>query len=172
MLSTHFSNSTRATYTSEQMAEFNKTNNNHLEKLKYLCKNGKPKQTKYAIYVLFNNFEKTEYETILYEIYNDSYKEANLKNEKTFITSMIARGHISYLIPNLVGKNMKEFIIKTIAKDLLLTPSTSPLNIFSNETSTSSIKRKNNLKLAGKWCENKEELPFNTRARVMFHFKI
>ena len=94
----------------------------------------------------------------------------NLKNAKTFITSLIGIGHISHLIPHLVAKDIKDFIIKTVAKDLLLTPATVPLNISASELSTTSVgaKRKNNLKLAGKWCENKDELPFNTRARVCF----
>ena len=67
---------------------------------------------------------------------------------------------------------MKDFIVKSIAKDLLLTPNETPLNISASELSSSnpSQKRKNNLKLAGKWCENEDELPFNTRARVKFTF--
>ena len=168
MLSSQYSN--RTSYTNEQQAEFNAINKQHLDKLKYLCKHGKPKQSKYAIYVLNNNFDKTECEVILCEIFNELFMEVNLKNAKTFITALIGIGHISHLIPHLVAKDIKDFIIKTVAKDLLLTPATVPLNISASELSTTSVgaKRKNSLKLAGKWCENKDELPFNTRARVCF----
>lgn len=170
MLSSHFTQTARAAYSKEEKSAFNNINQAYLEKLKYLALNGKPKQVKYAIYVIYNNFEKTEYETVLHDLYESMYQKANEKNPKTFITSLIGLGHIAYLIPHLVAKDMKDFVVKTIAKDLLLTPSTTPLNISANELSTShsanAERRKKNLKLAGKWCENEDELPFNTRARV------
>jgi len=132
-------------------------------------KNGKPKQVKYALYVIANVFEKTESEEILYDLYKYLLEEAEKKSPKTFITSLIGLGHLAFLIPSLVAKEMKEFVVKSIAKDLLLTPANQSLNISASEsilTSSTHQKRKNNLKLAGKWCENEEELPFNTQARV------
>ena len=90
------------------------------------------------------------------------------------IIKKLGLGHIASIIPSLVGKDMKDFVVKVIAKELLLQPTTTPLNIsaseFHSNSNASSQKRKNNLKLAGKWCENQEELPFNTRARVYNNF--
>jgi sister-chromatid-cohesion protein PDS5 len=82
----------------------------------------------------------------------------------------IGLGHIAYLIPHLVAKEMKDFVVTAIAKDLLLKPATAPLNISSSEmpaaNSSNAERRKKDLKLAGKWCEDEDELPFNTRARI------
>ena len=146
ILSSYFTQSIRATYTEEQLEQFNKTNSLYTEKLKYLCKNGKPKQAKFAVYVIFNNFEKSECQTILYELFKDLYKEAELKKAKTFIPCLISLGHICLLVPQLVGKEIKEFISKTIAKELLLPPSGTPLNIADQSSFSGSLKKKINLK--------------------------
>lgn len=169
MLSHHFSPTVRATFTKEEQASFKKTNVKYQEKLKYLVKSGKAKQVKYALYLIANNLEKEDSEEILYDLYHDLLREAEAKNSKKFITSLVGLGHLTLLIPHLVAKEMKEFIVNTIVKGLLFTPVTQPLNISANELSTTHVtaqKRKNNLKLAGKWCENEDELPFNTQARV------
>lgn len=165
-LSHHFTKVIRSNYSAEEIISFESTNKAYLEKLKYLVRNGKPKQVKYAIYVIYNNFDKDQYETILYDLYNDLYKEAISKNVTRFIPSIIGLGHITTLIPSLVAKDMKDFVVQIIAKDLLLNSPSTPFNISLNESATTTQKRKNNLKLAGKWCDNEDELPFYTRARV------
>ena len=102
MLSTHFSSTIREkTFSKEDLISFKNTNEEYLEKLKYLCKNGKPKQVKYAINVIYNNFEKTEHENILHELYKELFSEANLKSSKTFITSLI--GKFYYVIFNFLS---------------------------------------------------------------------
>ena len=189
-MSSYFAQSIRNTYTEEQSEQFNKTNSLYTEKLKYLCKNGKPKQAKFAVYVIHNNFEKSESETILYELFKELFKEAELKKAKTFIPCLISLGHICLLVPHLVGKEIKEFVSKTIAKELLLPPLGTSLNIADRSSFSGSLTKKvnlknfnyfanifrvicfiifqSNLKLAGKWCENEDELPFDTRVKVRF----
>jgi hypothetical protein len=143
ILSSYFNQSVRATYTEEQLNDFNKTNESYLDKLKYLCKNGKPKQAKNAIYVIFNNFEKTKYEEILYDLFKDLFKEAESKQAKTFVTCLISLGHICLLVPHLVGKEIKEFISKNIAKELILQPLSASLNMSDQSSSfLGSIKKK------------------------------
>ena len=137
ILNSYFTQQIRATYTEEQLDLFNKTNNSYLDKLKYFCKNGKPKQAKQAVYVIYNNFDKSQHETILHDLFKDLFKEVELKQSKTFITCLISIGHICLLIPHLVGKEIKEFISKSIAKDLLL--SASGLNIQANQSGSSSF---------------------------------
>lgn len=167
LLSTYFTPAVRSSFTADQLESFNKTNDAHLDKLKQFCKSGKPKQAKHAVHLIFNNFEKPKNEQILYELYKDLQNEATLKQSKTFITTLVSLGHICYLIPHKVGKEIKEFMSKSIVKDILLQPLTAQLNISGSEmVSTAAAKRKNNLKLAGKWCENEDELPFDTRARI------
>ena len=167
LLSTYFTPTVRSLFTADQLESFNKTNDSHLDKLKQFCKSGKPKQAKHAVHLIFNNFEKPSNEQILYELYKDLEHEAALKQSKTFITSLVSLGHICHLIPRKVGKEIKEFMSKSIVKDILLQPLSAQLNVSGSEVvSTAAAKRKNNLKLAGKWCENEEELPFDTRARI------
>jgi hypothetical protein len=92
---------------------------------------------------------------------------------------LISLGHICELIPKRVGKEIKEFISKNVVKEILSIPSTNQLNLSSSQTSINSDtsqntsllsngsnRRKNNLKLAGKWCENEDDLPFSTRCRI------
>ena len=143
ILSSYFNQSVRAAYTEEQLNDINKTNESYLDKLKYLCKNGKPKQAKNAIYVIFNNFEKTKYEEILYDLFKDLFKEAESKQAKTFIACLISLGHICLLVPHLVGKEIKEFISKNIAKELILQPLSASLNMSDQSSSfLGSIKKK------------------------------
>jgi hypothetical protein len=169
ILSNHYSGLQRDSTNSDQ---FSKINEQHLEKLKHFTMNGRAKQAKHAIHLIFNNFEKQKMEKILSELYKDLINEANKKQPKNFITCLISLGHIVQLIPHLVGKDIKEFITKSIVKDILLVPATTQLSIISHSANDSSIsnslsaKRKNNLRLAGKWCENEDELPFQTRVRI------
>ena len=142
ILSSYFGLSVRTSYSEEQLEQFNKTNSLYTDKLKYMCKNGKPKQAKFAVYVIFNNFEKSQYETILYDLYKELVKEVELKQAKTFITCMISLGHICLLVPQLVGKEIREFISKTIAKELLLPPLATPLNMADQSSFSGSIKKK------------------------------
>lgn len=168
-LAQHYSPVIRSITISKELAsEFEKVNQTYLDKLKHFVLNGKPKQAKYAIMVIFNNFAREKNEQILYELYGELIKEAGLKQTKNFVTCLVSLGHIAYLIPRLVGKEMKEFIGKSIVKEILFLPSNQPLNISASSVHSESLssKRKNNLKLAGKWCENEEELPFNTRVRI------
>jgi sister-chromatid-cohesion protein PDS5 len=150
-----------------------------LEKLKQFCLSGKPKQAKHAIHLIFNNFEKPKNEEILYELFKELQAEALLKKAATFVTCLISLGHICLLMPQRVGKEIKEFMSKSIVKEVLMVPCITPGAVNSSTTdisqsdelsssaaSLSSAKRKNSLKLAGKWCENEDELPFSTRARI------
>jgi len=139
MLSHHFTSSSRLAYTADEQAAFRATSTAQAAKLKYLALKGKPKQVKYALYVTASVFDKADSDQMLQELYKDLMQEAETKNPRTFVTCLIGLGHLAVLIPGLVAKEMKEFVVKTIA---------------------------NSLKLAGKWCENEEELPFNTLARV------
>ena len=170
MLSHHFTSSSRLAYTADEQAAFRATSTAQAAKLKYLALKGKPKQVKYALYVTASVFDKADSDQMLQELYKDLMQEAETKNPRTFVTCLIGLGHLAVLIPGLIAKEMKEFVVKTIAKELLLAPAYQPLNVSAGELSTvggnSHQKRKNSLKLAGKWCENEEELPFNTLARV------
>jgi hypothetical protein len=120
--------------------------------------------------LIYSNFEKPNNEQILYDLFKDLQAEILAKNHSTYITSLISLGHICFLIPHKVGNEVKEFMSKSIVKEILI----SPFNLSAVDVNNSgsggdvsvSMKRKNNLKLAGKWCENEEELPFNTRARI------
>jgi sister chromatid cohesion protein PDS5 len=141
-------------------------------------KKGKPKQAKYAVQLIYNNFEKSKNEQILYELFKELQAEILLKKQSTFITSLISLGHICFLMPHKVGNEIKEFMSKSIVKEILIAPfntasssstttTTSDMNSSGGGGDVSgSARRKNNLKLAGKWCENEDELPFNTRARI------
>lgn len=97
------------------------------------------------------------------------------KNEKNFVTCLVSLGHICLLVPKLVGKEIKEFLLRAIVKDILMQPMNQPLSVSpqsSDSSSSIASKKRNNLKLAGKWCENEDELPFATRARVSQHYFI
>ena len=171
ILSNHYSGLQRDS-ASNNIDQFNKINEQHLDKLKYFAMNGRAKQAKYAIHLIYNNFDKSKMENILTDLYKELINEAGKKQTKNFITCLISLGHIVQLVPHLFGKEIKEFITKSIVKDILLVPATTQLSAFSHSANDSSIsnslsaKRKNNLRLAGKWCENEDELPFNTRVRI------
>ncbi len=64
-------------------------------------------------------------------------EEAEAKNGKTFITCLVSLGHICYLIPKKVGKEIKDFISKSIVKDILMHPINSILEISFNESCNS-----------------------------------
>lgn len=51
------------------LKELKKVNETYLNKLKTLCKSGKPKQAKYAVQLIFNCFEKPKNELILVDLY-------------------------------------------------------------------------------------------------------
>ena len=139
---------------------------NHYSLIK---KKGKPKQAKYAVHLIYNNFDKPRNEEILYALFKDLQEEALQKESKTFITSLVSLGHICFLMPHKVGKEIKEFMSKSIVKEVLMVPYVAPNSASINSSNggdVSATKRKNSLKLAGKWCENEDELPFSTRARI------
>jgi hypothetical protein len=92
-------------------------------------------------------------------------KEISIKNEKTFLTLLVSLGHLAFYIPKLIGLDMKSFITETIFKDILF-----PQKDKSNASDDSILKK--NSKLAGKWCENEEDLPFETRIHVSVEEKI
>lgn len=100
--------------------------------------------------------------------------ELEAKNEKNFVTCLVSLGHICLLVPKLVGKEIKEFLLRAIVKDILMQPMNQPLSVSpqSSDSSLVASKKRNNLKLAGKWCENEDELPFATRARVSQYYFI
>lgn len=66
LLNSYYSTASRAKDDSDA---FDKINNDHLDKLKNLCKYGKPKQAKHAVYLIYKNFEKPQNEEILQELY-------------------------------------------------------------------------------------------------------
>lgn len=66
LLNTFYSTSTRP---KEEADEFNKINENYLDKLKVLCLNGKAKQAKHSINLIYKNFEQPRSQQILYDLY-------------------------------------------------------------------------------------------------------
>jgi hypothetical protein len=86
--------------------------------------------------------------------------EIDIKNEKNYITLLVSLGHIAFHIPNSVGNQLKTFITRTVFKELLFT---GPASVDTDDSSS------NSQKLAGKWCENEDELPFETRAQVCIY---
>lgn len=172
LLATHFSwEVVRSNGNSDksEIVEHKKVNENHLAKLKLLCKNGKPKQAKHAVYLIHNCLEKPNNEHILEEIYKTLVTEIERKENKNLITCIVSLGHICLLEPKLVGKEIKDFLLKSIIKDIIMQQSNSSVNVASETAISSQIvaKRQNNLKLAGKWCEDEEEIPFETRVKVL-----
>lgn len=154
-----------------EQAEHRKTLDSYLTKLKTLCKAGRPKQAKHAVYVLHNCFEKPRNEQILIELYKLLVAELELKREKNFVTCLISLGHVCLLVPKPIGKDVKEFLLRSVVKDILMQPSNVAFSLENSSADNSAgtvtvSRRRNNLKLAGKWCENEDELPFSTRARV------
>lgn len=70
LLGSHFSaDIVRANSGEVEMETYEKVNASYLGKLKYFCKNGKPKQAKHAVHLIFNNFEKTKSQKILFDLY-------------------------------------------------------------------------------------------------------
>lgn len=67
---------------------------------------------------------------------------------------------MAYYIPNLIGQNLKTYITQTLLKELIV-----GLN-ESDETSTHNKHDVTSSKLAGKWCDNEDDLPFETRAQI------
>ena len=47
-------------------------------------------------------------------------KEISLKNENTFLTLLVALGHLAIFIPKLIGKELKGFIVQTVYKEILM----------------------------------------------------
>ena len=125
---------------------------------------GKPKQAKYSVQLIFNNFARPHNEEILYELFAKLQAEILLKKSATYIPSLVSLGHICFLMPQKVGKDIKEFMSKTIVKEILLAAHVSNDSVTA-DTSTSS-RRQSKLRLAGQWCENEDELPLGTRAKI------
>jgi hypothetical protein len=148
---------------------YDTTNDQYLDKLKHFAQCGKPKEAKYSIYCILNNFKRDDCEKILYDLYKDLTVEACQRNLKTFITCLVSLGHICLLLPNKVGKEIKEFMSTTIVKELLLSTSASPFNTSTStvaDQNTTSAKQKKVTKQSGKWFESDDELPFITRAKI------
>lgn len=155
-------------------AEHRRVSDSCLTRVKSLCRNGKPKQAKNAVYFVFNCFERPRNETILVQdVYKSLVDELEKKNEKTFVACLISLGHVCVCVPKHVGKEVKEFLLRAVFKDVIMQPSGvlggDGWSATVTNSSTSSLvvsKKRNNLKLAGKWCEDEDELPFVTRAKV------
>lgn len=155
-------------------AEHRRVSDSCLTRVKSLCRNGKPKQAKNAVYFVFNCFERPRNENILVQdVYKSLVDELEKKNEKTFVACLISLGHVCVCVPKHVGKDVKEFLLRAVFKDVIMQPSGvlggDGWSATVTHSSTSSLvvsKKRNNLKLAGKWCEDEDELPFVTRAKV------
>lgn len=78
-----------------------------------------------------------------------------MKNEKNFVTHLVALGHLSFYMPQAIGSQLKMFV-QNLVKDLFVNPNADEVL---NRSKTS-------LKLAGKWCDNEDDLPFETRAQI------
>ena len=145
ILSQHFNAVSRGGFTREQQDTFDKVNEEHTEKLKQLCLSGRPKQAKHSVHLIYNNFEKSRAEAILDELFKELSNEANLKQGKNYVTYLVSLGHLCLLMPSL-GKQLKEFVSKTVAKEILLTPLSQSLNIsVGNESLSLSTKQKVNI---------------------------
>lgn len=168
LLANHFSCDVVRASASEntEVVEQRKINEANLNKLKTICKNGKPKQAKHAIYLIHNCFEKPKNEQILVDIYKTLVTEIELKQEKNILTCLVSLGHICMLVPRLVGKEIKDFLLKTVIKEIIMQPNSQSAESSASETNLTAIKKRNNIKLAGKWCEDEDQLPFATRTKV------
>lgn len=129
----------------------NEINEQYLPQLRNFIKNGLPKEAKYALKNIHANF--AQHEEILEELYKEILDDVSIKNEKTYVTNLVSLGHLSLLIPSKIGLNLRPFLTTKIHQEL-----------FKDKILTS--KSDDIHKLAGKWCDNDDELPFETRAQM------
>ena len=190
LIASHYAPAIRSWSTTKAAAapdEFDRITRLHVAKLQQLCISGKCKQAKHAVHVLATCWtSEEERASALDAVYARVIEQLTQLQQqpphqrvapRTFLACLVSLGHLCQLAPaHAQAKHAKEFISKSVVKDILMRSSphldflsqTSSFNASgaSASASSSSSKRVKRLAAGTKWCANEDELPVATRIRI------